>query len=127
MNTEKQARLEIPSKNRKDLQTQVTRIKQTLHKVLDQNIFLPEKNLIVIREQIITIVLGFPAFLASITTIVLSVIGDFRGGGGTGSSPPKDKGALKKWLDSLADALKRVAGKAVVALPAIVGSVVVRF
>ena len=127
MNTEKQARLEIPSKNRKDLQTQVTRIKQTLDKVLDQNIFLPEKNLIVIREQIITIVLGFSAFLASITTIVLSVIGDFGGGGGTGSSPPKDKGALKKWLDSLADALKRVAGKAVVALPAIVGSVVVRF
>ena len=42
----------------------------------------------------------------------------------TGGSPPKDKGALKKWLDRLADALKRLAGIAVEALPAIVGSFV---
>ena len=32
LNTEKQARLEILSQNRKDLQTQVARIKQTLEK-----------------------------------------------------------------------------------------------
>ena len=38
LNTEKQARLEILSQNRKDLQTQVARIKQTLEKVLDKNI-----------------------------------------------------------------------------------------
>ena len=31
---------------------------------------------------------------------------------------------MKKWLDRLADALKRLAGKAAEALPAIVGSVV---
>ena len=59
-----------------------------------------------------------------IATIVLSVIGDFGGGGGTGVSPPKDEGALKNWLDRLADALKRLAGKAAEALHAIVGSVV---
>ena len=47
-----------------------------------------------------------------------------EGGVGTGGSPSKDEGALKKWLDRLADALKRLAGKAVEALPAIVGSVV---
>ena len=35
LNTEKQARLEILSQNRKDLQTQVARIKQTIEKVLD--------------------------------------------------------------------------------------------
>ena len=35
LNTEKQARLEILSQNRKDLQIQVARIKQTLEKVLD--------------------------------------------------------------------------------------------
>ena len=34
------------------------------------------------------------------------------------------EGALKKWLDRLADALKRLAGKAFEALPAIVVSVV---
>ena len=31
---------------------------------------------------------------------------------------------MKKWLDSLADVLKRLAGKAAEALPAIVGSAV---
>ena len=35
LNTKKQARLEILSQNRKDLQTQVARIKQTLEKILD--------------------------------------------------------------------------------------------
>ena len=64
------------------------------------------------------------ALLVGITTIALSVKGDFRGGRGTGGPPSKDKGALKKWLDGLADALKRLAGKAVAALPAIVGIVV---
>ena len=37
LNTEKQARLEILSQKRKDLQTQVARIKQILEKVLDKN------------------------------------------------------------------------------------------
>ena len=46
-----------------------------------------------------------------------------RESGGTGGSPPKDEGILKKWLDRLADALNRLAGKAVEAFPAVVGSV----
>ena len=37
LNTEKQTRLEILSQNLKDLQTQVTRNKQTIEKALDQN------------------------------------------------------------------------------------------
>ena len=59
----------------------------------------------------------------TISTIVLAITGVFGGGGGAGGSPPKDEGVLKKWLNRLADALKRLAGKAVEALPAIVGSV----
>ena len=43
---------------------------------------------------------------------------------GIGGSPPKYGNSLKKWLDSLADALKRLAGKAAEALPTIIGSVV---
>ena len=50
---------------------------------------------------------------------MLAITGVFGGGGGEGS-PSKDEG----WLDRLADALKRLAGKAVEALPAIVGSLV---
>ena len=58
----------------------------------------------------------------TISTIVLAITGVFGGGGGgTGGSPPKDEGILK---NGLADALKRLAGKAVEALPAIVESVV---
>ena len=61
----------------------------------------------------------------AISTIVLAIAGVSWGGGGSeGGSPPKDKEALKKWLDRLAHALKRLAGKAVETLPAIVGSVV---
>ena len=43
LNTEKQARLEILLQNRKDLQTQVARIKQTIEKVLDKNTSLAER------------------------------------------------------------------------------------
>ena len=62
------------------------------------------------------------------STIVLAITGAFggvrRGGGGGGGSPTRDEGVLNKWLNWLADVLKRLAGKAVEALPAIVGSVV---
>ena len=50
LNTEKQARLEILSQNRKDLQTQVARIKQTIEKVLDQNTSLAERIRTLFRE-----------------------------------------------------------------------------
>ena len=52
LNTEKQARLEILSHNRKDLLRQVVRIKQTLEKVLDTS--LAEKIRTLFREQGIT-------------------------------------------------------------------------
>ena len=44
--------------------------------------------------------------------------------GGAGGPPSKDNGTLKKWLDRLVNAPKRLAGKAVEALPAIIGSIV---
>ena len=120
MNTEKQARLEILSQNRKDLQTQVARIKQTLEKVLDKNTSLAERIRTLFREQGITIFSILTALSMTISTIVLAITSVLGGGGGTGGSPSKDKG----WLNRLADALKRLAGKAVEALPTIVGSVV---
>ena len=59
----------------------------------------------------------------TISTIALAITGVFGGEGGP-ASPPKDEGALKKWLRKLADAFKTLAGKAVEVLPAIVESVV---
>ena len=125
LNIEKQARLEILSQNRKDLETQFARIKQTIEKILDKDTSLEEKIRTLFREQGITIISILTALSMTISTIVLAITGVFgRREGGSAASPPKDKGALKKWLDRLADALKRLAGKAVETLPAVVGSVV---
>ena len=55
LNTEKQARLKILSQNRKDLQTQVARIRQTITNVLDQDTSLAERIRILFKEQGITI------------------------------------------------------------------------
>ena len=123
LNTEKRARLEILSQNQKDLPTQVARIKQTLGKVLDKNTSLAERIYTLFREQGISIFSILTAFSMTISTIALAITDIFGGGRGTGGSPPKDKGVLKKWLDRLANTIKRLAGKAVEALPAIVGSV----
>ena len=124
LNTEKQARLEIRSQNRKDLQAQVTRIKQALEKVLDKNTSLAERIRTLFREQMITVASILTALSMTIATIVLAITGVFGGGSVGAGGSPSDKAALKKWLDRLADALKRLVGKAVEALPAIVGSVV---
>ena len=129
VNTEKQAKLEIMLQNRKGLQTQVATIKQTLEKVLDQNTSLAEGTRTLFREKGITIFSILTTLSMTISTIALVIIGFLEDeavgkGEGTGGSPTKDEGILKKWLDRLADALKRLAGKAVEALSAIVRSVV---
>ena len=64
------------------------------------------------------------ALSMTISTIIFAITDVFAGGRGTGGSPPRNEEVLKKWLDSLADALKRLAGKAVEALSAYVGSAV---
>ena len=88
LNTEKQARLEILLQNRKDLQTQVARIKQTSEKVLDQNTSLAERIRTLFREQGITIFSILTALSMTISTIVLAIAGVFGGvGRGTGSTP----------------------------------------
>ena len=124
LNTEKQARLEILSQFRKDLKTQIARIRQTLEKVLDQNISLAERIRTLFSGQVITKFSILTALLISISTIVLAITGVFGGSRGTRGSPPKYEGISKKWPDRLADTLKRLSGKAVEALLAIAGSAV---
>ena len=97
LNTEKQARLEILSQNRKDLQAQVARIKQTLEKVLDNDASLTERIHTLFREQGITIAAILAALSMTVSTIFLAITGVFGGGtSGTGVPPSKDKGTLKK-------------------------------
>ena len=104
LDTEKKARLETLSQNRKDLQTQVVRIKQNIAKVLDQNTSLAERIRTLFREQGITIFSILTALSVTISTIVHAITGVFGVSGGTGGSPPKDEG----WFDRLANALKRL-------------------
>ena len=84
---------------------------------------LAERTHTLFCEQGITIFSILTALSMTISTIVLAITGVCGGGGGVGGSPSKDEGVFEK-IDRLADTLKRLTGKAVEALPAIVGSVV---
>ena len=72
-------------------------------------------------KQCITIISILAALC--ISTISLTIT-DVLGGSPAASGSPKDKGTLKKWLQKLPDTLKRLAGKTVEILPAIVGNAV---
>ena len=56
------------------------------------------------------------------STIVFAIRGTF-GAGTTTTSPPNDEEVLKKWLNRLVRALKKLAGKSFESLPAIVRSI----
>ena len=93
LNTEKKTRLEILPQNRKDLQTQVARIRQTIEKVLDKDTSLAERICTLFREQGITIFSILTALSMTISTIVLAITGVFGGGDGeAGGSPSKIRG-----------------------------------
>ena len=93
LSTEKQARPEILSQNRKDLQTQVARIRQTIEKVLDKDASLAERIRTLFKEQGITIASILTALSMTIATIVLAITGG-GGSGGAGGSPSKGRGTL---------------------------------
>ena len=67
------------SRNQKNLQTHVARIKQTLEKVLDQNTSLAEKIRTLFHEKGITKFSILTAFSMTISTIVLAITGVFGG------------------------------------------------
>ena len=88
MNTKEQARLKILLQNRKDLQIQVAKIRQTIKKLLDKKTSLAEIIRTLFREQGITIFSILTA-LSMIVPSITSVLGE--GGRGTGGSTPKDE------------------------------------
>ena len=114
LNTEKQASQQILSQNRKDLQTQVARIKQTLEKVLDKNTSLAERIRALFREQSITILSALTALSMAISTILLAitivrVFGE-KGGEATGS-PSRDEGVLSKMVRQSSRYTQKTCGK----------------
>ena len=122
---ERATRLEITSQNRKELASQFSRIRQTVEKILDEDLSLREKLKLVFREHGLTIT----AVLTSIGLIISTIVTALTGGSAGGSStPPKKPSKLKEWIKSklkaLARVLGRLAGKAAAALPGIIGSII---
>ena len=122
---ERAARLELLSQNRKELASQFSRIRQTIEKILDEDMSLREKLKLVFREHGLTIT----AVLTSLGLIISTLITSLTGGAAGGSStPPKNPNKLKEWvknkLKALARLFGRLAGKAAAALPAIIGSII---
>ena len=122
---ERAARLELLSQNRKELASQFSRIRQTIEKILDEDMSLREKLKLVFREHGLTIT----AVLTSLGLIISTLITSLTGGAAGGSStPPKNPNKLKEWvknkLKALGRLLGRLAGKAAAALPGIIGSII---
>ena len=122
---ERAARLELLSQNRKELASQFSRIRQTVEKILDEDLSLREKLKLVFREHGLTIT----AVLTSLGLIISTLITSLTGGAAGGSStPPKNPNKLKEYiknkLKALARLLGRLAGKAAAALPGIIGSII---
>ena len=120
---ERAARLELLSQNRKELASQFSRIRQTVEKILDEDLSLREKLKLVFREHGLTIT----AVLTSIGLIISTIVTALTGGAGS-STPPKNPNKLKEWiknkLKALGRLLGRLAGKAAAALPGIIGSII---
>eukprot|EP00745_Piridium_sociabile_P030729 TRINITY_DN50_c0_g3_i1.p2 TRINITY_DN50_c0_g3~~TRINITY_DN50_c0_g3_i1.p2 ORF type:complete len:398 (-),score=16.42 TRINITY_DN50_c0_g3_i1:273-1466(-) len=124
---ERAVRLEVLSTNREQLRSQVSRIRETINRILYENTTLAERIRTLFREQGITIASVLTAIGFAISTVVLAV----TGGGQTlptpPPSPPSPSSAqawFKKQLEHLMRLLKKLAGKALDALPGILGSIV---
>jgi hypothetical protein len=124
LNQERSARLEVLSNNKEQLRSQVSRIRETINRILHEDTTLAERIKTLFREQGITIASILTAFGFVISTVVLAITG-------TGSSPPpppKDPKDLKNWikkqLSHLSELLKKLGIKALDSLPAIIGSIV---
>ena len=122
------SRREIASATRKALRSQISRIRETLHRILHEDKTLAERIKTLFREQGITIASILTAIGMTISTLVLAL----TGGSGSGAAPPQptppqppDKGGIKEWLKkqprSLGRILAKLADKAAAALPELSG------
>ena len=122
---ERAPRLEAASASREALRSQISRIRETITRLINEDTTLAERIRTLFREQGITIVSILTALGMVISKLVLAV-----GIGGASAAPPipPSKGGLREWVKKYLHALGRVlaklAAKAGAALPGIIGSVV---
>ena len=140
LQVERSARIELLSESREKMRSQFARIKETVHRILNENTTLGERIRILFREQGITIASILTAVGMAISTLILAVTGGGgggpdagpggggggggdAGGGGGGDAGGGVKNWIKKGLQGLAQLLKQLAEKLAAALPGIIGSV----
>ena len=126
---ERSARLEAASATKDALRSQISRIRETISRILHEDTTLAERVRTLFREQGVTLVSILTAIGMAISTLVLSLTGGASGGSVTPPTPPpSDKGGLQEWakktLQALGRVLAKLAGKAAAALPGIIGSIV---
>ena len=129
LQAERAARLEAASATREALRSQISRIRENLHRILHEDKTLAERIKTLYREQGITIASILTALGMTISTIILALTGGSGGGAAPPQPPqPPGKGGVKEWLkkhlQSLGRILAKLAGKAAAALPGIIGSIV---
>ena len=126
---ERSARLEAASATKDALRSQISRIRETISRILHEDTTLAERVRTLFCEQGVTLVSILTAIGMAISTLVLSLTGGASGGSVTPPTPPpSDKGGLREWakktLQALGLVLAKLAGKAAAALPGIIGSIV---
>ena len=90
--TKQEARLKVLSMHKKQLQSQVSRIKETIARILDYNTSLAEKLRTLFREQGVTIT----AILTAIGMIISAIVVSLTEGRGESGAAPKNK--LVEWF-----------------------------
>ena len=112
-----------------ELGSQISKIKETISKVLDSDTTLGEKIRTLFREQGITIFSVLTAFGMVIGFMVEALIPS--GGGSASTTPSESSGGgetakdwIKNKLKALASLLGKLASKAAAALPGIIGSII---
>ena len=123
---ERAPRLEAASASREALRSQISRIRETINRLINEDTTLAERIRTLFREQGITIASILTALGMVVSTLVLAISG---GGAAAVPTPPApSKGGLREWVKKYLHALGRVlaklAAKAGAALPGIIGSVV---
>ena len=125
---ERASRLEAAAANREALRSQMSRIRETVERVLNKDTTLAERLRTLFREQGVTIASVLTALGFIVSTIVLAIQNTFGGGWPTPAPTPSGRDGVTAWvkkqLNTLASWLKTLAEKAGAALPGIIGAIV---
>ena len=125
---ERASRLEASAVNREALRSQISRIRETVERVLNKDTTLAERLRTLFREQGVTIASVLTALGFIVSTIVLAIQNTFGGGWPTPAPTPSGRDGVTAWvkkqLKTLASWLKTLAEKAGAALPGIIGAIV---